>query len=39
METNKFRLLKLIIEKLFCPFSLRAKIEETEKNYEGKKPN
>lgn len=34
---KKFRLFKLISEKLFWPFSLPAKIEETETNSEGKK--
>lgn len=37
METKKFRLFRLINEKLFWPFSLPAKIEETETNSEGKK--
>lgn len=37
METKKFRLFRLINEKLFWPFSLPAKIEETEANSEGKK--
>lgn len=37
METNKFRLFKLISEKLFWPFSMPAKIEETVTNSEGKK--